>query len=64
VSNSNPRFEPDLQHARQSIDMIDDKIIALLTERSVCVASIAVIKRQNQLAALNQQLILVSEIED
>ncbi len=51
MPNSNPRFESALQQARQSIDLIDDKIIALLTERSACVASIAAIKRQNHLAA-------------
>lgn len=55
MSNSNKYFKPHLLHARQSIDIIDNKIIELLTERSACVATIGQIKRENDLSAFDTE---------
>lgn len=51
MPNLNQHSEPHLQHVRQSIDVIDNKIVELLAERSTCVASIAEIKRQQEYPA-------------
>jgi len=55
MPNPDQNCEHQLQQARQSIDIIDKKIIDLLTERSTCVATIADIKRQQDLPAYDAE---------
>lgn len=55
MPNSNQHDKSNLQHTRQSIDIIDNKIIELLAERSTCVAVIAEIKNQQNLPAYDAE---------
>jgi len=55
MSDMNDCHRQYLQQARQSIDLIDKKLLQLLTERSVCIDNIAEIKRQKKLTIYDGQ---------